>query len=213
QDYAAPLREFAKSRSTAIVPLFEANHLFVNIDELVPLAAAFEADLRDVVGRSQRDKASLPTGFGAIVLHHIERMQNPYKIWLSNVRAVEMIRSELDRSNSSFREFIERTQIVSREMAQTSGGFKEFLAEPHQRIARYRLMLDPIVASLPQEDPNVDPLRAAIDLLGTVCSMEVDDATKRAAVFWALGEAVDGLPGALVGFDRHFVAAIDVDEV
>ncbi|GAA5932088.1 hypothetical protein JCM3775_004237 [Rhodotorula graminis] len=213
RDYAAPLREFAKSRSTAIVPLFEANHLFVNIDELVPLAAAFEADLRDVVGRSQRDKASLPTGFGAIVLHHIERMQNPYKIWLSNVRAVEMIRSELDRSNSSFREFIERTQIVSREMAQTSGGFKEFLAEPHQRIARYRLMLDPIVASLPQEDPNVDPLRAAIDLLGTVCSMEVDDATKRAAVFWALGEAVDGLPGALVGFDRHFVAAIDVDEV
>ncbi|GAA5916028.1 hypothetical protein JCM8208_007492 [Rhodotorula glutinis] len=213
RDYAAPLREFAKSRSTAIVPLFEANHLFVNIDELVPLAASFEADLRDVVGRSQRDKASLPTGFGEVILHHIKRMQNPYKVWLSNVRAVDMIRSELDRSNSSFREFIERTQIVSREMAQTSGGFKEFLAEPHQRIARYRLMLDPIVASLPQEDPNVDKLRAAIDLLSAVCSMEVDDTTKRAAVFWALGEAVDGLPSALVGFDRHFVEAIDVDEV
>lgn len=71
QDYAAPLREFAKSRSTAIVPLFEANHLFVNIDELVPLAASFEADLRDVVGRSQRDKASLPTGFGEVILHHV----------------------------------------------------------------------------------------------------------------------------------------------
>lgn len=76
-------------------------------------------------------------------------MQNPYKVWLSNVRAVEMIRSELDRSNSSFREFIERTQIVSREMAQTSGGFKEFLAEPHQRIARYRLMLDRASPSRP----------------------------------------------------------------
>ncbi|BGP37140.1 hypothetical protein JCM10450v2_001046 [Rhodotorula kratochvilovae] len=213
EHFAAPLRNFARSRTTAIIPAFEANHLFGNIDQLVPIAEAFEADLREIVARVQRDKSRLPSGFGEVILQHVERMEKPYTVWLSNVGAVDTLRRELDRSNSSFREYIERTQVVSRETAQTSGGFKEFLAEPHQRIARYRLMLDPILSSLPIDDPNVEPLQAAIDLLSAICAMEVDDATKRAAVFWALGEAIDGLPDALVGFDRHFIEAIDVDDI
>ncbi|GAA5821205.1 hypothetical protein JCM3770_005251 [Rhodotorula araucariae] len=213
QHFAAPLRSFAKSRATAIIPTFEANHLFGNIDQLVPIAKAFDADLRNIVAHLQRDKSTLPSGFGEVILQHVKLMEKPYTKWLSNVGAVETLRRELDRTNSSFREYIERTQVVSRETAQTSGGFKEFLAEPHQRIARYRLMLDPILSSLPADDPNIGPLQAAIDLLSAICAMEVDDATKRAAVFWALGEAIDGLPDALVGYDRHFIDAIDVDEV
>jgi hypothetical protein len=67
---------------------------------------------------------------------------HPYKKWLANVAASEAIRQGLEKSNSSFREFIERTQVHSRESAQTTGGFKEFLAEPFQRISRYRLMID-----------------------------------------------------------------------
>lgn len=74
-------------------------------------------------------------------------------------------------------------------------------------------VLTAIVSSLPLEDPNVDKLQAAIDRLGTICSMEVDDTTKRAAVFWALGEAIDGFPASLVGSGRRFIDAIDVDEV
>ena len=66
----------------------------------------------------------------------------PYKKWLANVSASETIRRELDKHNSSFREFIERTQIHSRESANATGGFKEFLAEPFQRVSRYRLMID-----------------------------------------------------------------------
>lgn len=73
----------------------------------------------------------------------------PYKKWLANVAASEAIRQGLEKSNSSFREFIERTQVYSRESAQTTGGFKEFLAEPFQRISRYRLMIDRAFPCLP----------------------------------------------------------------
>jgi len=66
----------------------------------------------------------------------------PFKKWLANVGSSEAIRRDLEQRNSSFREFIERTQVHSRETAQTTGGFKEFLAEPFQRVSRYRLMID-----------------------------------------------------------------------
>ncbi|GAA5875221.1 hypothetical protein JCM16303_005052 [Sporobolomyces ruberrimus] len=54
---------------------------------------------------------------------------------------------------------------------------REFLAESFQRISRYRLMLDRI--------------------LSDICSMKVDDETRRAAIFWSLKETIDGSPVAL----------------
>ncbi|GAA5850949.1 hypothetical protein JCM8547_009139 [Rhodosporidiobolus lusitaniae] len=212
RDYALPLRSFSKKRETAIIPSFEANHLFINIEQLVPVAEAFERDLRDLVGQLQRNRSSLPDGFGELILRHVEQMQ-PYKKWLSNVAASDAIRQNLEKTNSSFREFIERTQVHSRESAQTTGGFKEFLAEPFQRISRYRLMIDPMAFYLPPDDPNVEPLQIAAGILSDICSMQVDDATKRAAVFWSLKETIDGFPDAMVGFDRRFLGCLDADEI
>ncbi|BGP22351.1 hypothetical protein JCM10295v2_001230 [Rhodotorula toruloides] len=212
KDYAIPLRTFSKRRDTAVIPQFEATHLFINLEQLVPIAEAFEADLRQLVSQMQKDKSGLPADFGEVILQHVEQMQ-PYKKWLANVSASEAIRRELDKHNSSFREFVERTQVHSRETAQATGGFKEFLAEPFQRVSRYRLMLDPIIFHLPPEDPNVEPLQIAIGILTDICSMQVDDATKRAATFWSLKETIDGFPDALVGFDREFIDCIDADEI
>ncbi|BGP05508.1 hypothetical protein JCM10049v2_001314 [Rhodotorula toruloides] len=212
KDYAIPLRTFSKRRDTAVIPPFEATHLFINLEQLVPIAEAFEADLRQLVSQMQKDKSSLPSDYGEVILQHVERME-PYKKWLANVSASEAIRRELDKHNSSFREFVERTQVHSRETAQATGGFKEFLAEPFQRVSRYRLMLDPIIFHLPPDDPNVEPLQIAIGILTDICSMQVDDATKRAATFWSLKETIDGFPDALVGFDREFIDCIDADEI
>ncbi|GAA5912911.1 hypothetical protein JCM6882_009511 [Rhodosporidiobolus microsporus] len=212
RDYAIPLRSFSKKRETAIIPAFEATHLFVNIEQLVPVAEAFERDLRLLVDELQRTPSGVPSNFGAIILRHVERM-TPYKKWLANVTGSEAIRQNLDKTNSSFREFVERTQVLSRESAQTTGGFKEFLAEPFQRISRYRLMLDPMAFYLPPDDPNVEPLQQAAAILTDICSMQVDDATKRAAIFWSLKETIDGFPDAMVGFDREFVGCIDADEI
>ncbi|GAA6043638.1 hypothetical protein JCM8097_000848 [Rhodosporidiobolus ruineniae] len=212
KDYALPLRSFSRRRETAIIPGFEATRLFSNIEELVPVSEAFERDLKEIVGELQRDRTRLPDGFGEMILRHVERM-TPYKKWLADVSGVEMIRSNLDKNNSGFREFVERTQVYSRESAQTTGGFKEFLAEPFQRISRYRLMLDPIIAHLPLDDENVEPLQIATGILSDICSMRIDEATKRAAVFWSLKEAIDGFPDTLIGGNREYLGSIDADEV
>ncbi|BGP13295.1 hypothetical protein JCM10213v2_001214 [Rhodosporidiobolus nylandii] len=212
KDYAVPLRTFSKKRETAIIPAFEATHLFGNLDELVPVAEGFARDLRDVAVQLRKDKTRLPARFGEVVLRHVERMQ-PYKKWLATSAAAEAIRQNLEKTNSSFREFVERTQVFSREAAQATGGFKEFLAEPFQRISRYRLMLDPIIAHLPPDDENVEPLQIAVGILTDICTMQVDEATKKAAVFWSLKETIDGFPDQMVGSDRQFVACIDADEI
>ncbi|TKA57036.1 hypothetical protein B0A53_00992 [Rhodotorula sp. CCFEE 5036] len=212
QDYAQPLRTFSKKRETAIIPAFEATHLFTNIEQLVPISVAFEKDLKDVAQRAQNERQRVPEGFGEVILAHVEQMA-PYKKWLANVSASEAIRRELDKHNSSFREFVERTQIHSRESANATGGFKEFLAEPFQRVSRYRLMIDPIIQHLEPGDPNIEPLQIASTILSDICSMEVDGATQRAAMFWSLKETIDGFPDSLVDFERRLIATIDADEV
>lgn len=51
QSYADPLRRFAKSPATQIIPLYEAKTLFANIDAIVPAAVAFLSDLESMSAR------------------------------------------------------------------------------------------------------------------------------------------------------------------
>lgn len=73
QDYAQPLRTFSKKRETAIIPAFEATHLFTNIEQLVPISIAFERDLKDVAQRAQTERQRVPEGFGEVILAHVRR--------------------------------------------------------------------------------------------------------------------------------------------
>lgn len=72
----------------------------------------------------------------------------PYRVWLESHLQSDAIRRELEKSSSSFRQYIERTQLRARDATKQTGGFTEFLAEPFQRISRYRLMLDRGLSSL-----------------------------------------------------------------
>lgn len=71
QDYASPLRSFSRKRETAIIPQFEATHLFINIEQLVPIAEGFERDLRQIDEEMRRDRSRLPSGFGETILSHV----------------------------------------------------------------------------------------------------------------------------------------------
>ena len=44
-DYARPLREYAKNKDTLIIPQYEAKTLFGNVDQIVPVNEAFLVDL------------------------------------------------------------------------------------------------------------------------------------------------------------------------
>jgi hypothetical protein len=67
QSYADPLRKFAKRKETTIIPLYEANVIFANIDNLVTSAEAFYRDLMlvDLSGRVAGH------GVGDICLRHV----------------------------------------------------------------------------------------------------------------------------------------------
>ncbi|KAK4051263.1 hypothetical protein OIO90_004744 [Microbotryomycetes sp. JL221] len=187
--FARPLRTFARDKNTAVIDPFVAAQLFINIEQLVPVSRQFEQDLAQV------------------------RNMEPFRKWLASYASADVMRRELERSSTSFKQFVDRKQVESREETGQTGGFTEFLAEPFQRVSRYRLMLDPIIAHLDSDDENVQPLEDAIDILTDICSMERDDATGKAATLWALMETIEGFPASLVGYDRTFLTAIDVDEI
>lgn len=71
QHFAIPLRQYSKSSSTAVISAFQANHLFINLEELVPLSVDFERDLRTMAGFIEQTKDLLPGGFGEMILTHV----------------------------------------------------------------------------------------------------------------------------------------------
>ncbi|KAK4052028.1 hypothetical protein OIV83_002322 [Microbotryomycetes sp. JL201] len=210
--FARPLRTFARDKNTAVIDTFSAAHLFINIEQLVPISQRFERDLAQVKLFLTHTSTGLPPGFGDMILDNVRNM-GPFRKWLAAYASADTLRRDLERTSSSFKQFVERKQVESREETGQTGGFTEFLAEPFQRVSRYRLMLDPIIAHLDPLDDNVAPLEQAIDLLTDICAMETDDATAKAATLWALMETIEGFPAAMIGFDRTFLGALDVDEV
>ncbi|SGZ06208.1 BQ5605_C031g10925 [Microbotryum silenes-dioicae] len=209
EDFEKPLRKFAKVPTTAIIGERAVAGLFSNLQYLVPIAHMFNQDLQAMLGEMTRERRVLPTEFGPMIRHHIRGMR-PFAEYLNDHRAADAIRRALDSKVSGFRTFIERQQVTSREKTQQTGGFKEILAEPFQRIARYQLMLEPILRHLPEDDPNVEPLQQALDTLIDICSMRIDTSKHHPAIQWALRTSIDSLPSSSRG--GKYLASIDVDE-
>lgn len=128
-----------------IISGIQAQGLFINLEELVQVSLAFEADLKDLV--AELDAAgpdAMPAQFGDMILHHVRQMY-PFKKWLASYDFARMLYDSLTTGKSKnvqFVKFVERMQISFRESAQTTAGFSELLAEPFQRIARYSMMID-----------------------------------------------------------------------
>lgn len=138
--------------------------MFGNISELVPISVAFEKDLRHMADQLSEHRP-LPDGFGEMILSHVswrscswppfreltthrcnslaqvERME-PFRKWLSNHSNADSIRQQLETRNTAFVRFVQSTQAICRDHTQQTAGLAELLAEPFQRVSRYRLMLD-----------------------------------------------------------------------
>lgn len=71
-DYADPLRSYARSKETAIIPAYEANTLFGNIDALLPVNEAFLADLERMIAP---DGPQIVGGIGDVALRHFKELR------------------------------------------------------------------------------------------------------------------------------------------
>ena len=103
-DYADPLRQFSKSKNTAILPPYEAKILFGNIDNLLPVNEAFLADLEKMVA---------PNGsrnVGDVALRHFKDFRGfeHYKqYYVKREEAQSIFEREMMKKSSGFSAYID----------------------------------------------------------------------------------------------------------
>jgi hypothetical protein len=68
QDYADPLRNFARKKEEALIPLYEANTLFANIDQILQVNEAFLTDLERMLAPNGERMVG---GVGDVALKHV----------------------------------------------------------------------------------------------------------------------------------------------
>lgn len=210
QRYAVPLRQMARDRDTAIIPLYEAQRLFGNVGEIVGANMTFLRELEQYVADRFKGK-SKPGGseLGEIIYRNIACF-GCYSEYFGNFEKAKHIEQSMMRSNKSFRDFVERTKYSTAGLGNV--GLRELIMEPVQRIPRYTLLLDGLIRNLPPSDPSRARLEQAVVLAGRIASCEVDDKTKRAAVLWSLSRNIDAFPAGLISVHRQFIDCIDVDD-
>lgn len=106
--YADPLRSYARSKDTAIIPPYEAKILFGNIDQLV---LANEALLHDLEQMIAPDGAQTVGGIGDVLLYHFKDLKafECYKQYYSKREEAQAIfrREMTKKSSTGFAAFVE----------------------------------------------------------------------------------------------------------
>ena len=112
-DYADPLRTFARSKDTAIISLYDANTLFGNIDNLLPVNEALLVDLEKMVS----PEGPHTVGFiGDVALRHFKDRHGfeQYKqYYVKREEAQSIFEREMSRRSSGFAAFIDVSLICS----------------------------------------------------------------------------------------------------
>ncbi|PWZ01851.1 hypothetical protein BCV70DRAFT_198132 [Testicularia cyperi] len=205
QRYAIPLRNLARDRDTAIIPLYEAQRLFGNIGEI---AGANRAFLNDLESLQRQGKEALLTRLGDVLYQHMTCF-SCYDEYFANFEKAKHIEQTVSK-HRGFRDFADRTKYSISDIGNT--GLRDLLMEPIQRIPRYKLLIEAMLKHLDLADPQRARLEQAITVASRIASCEADDKTKRAAVLWSFHRNVDAFPAGLISVHRQFIDCIDVDD-
>ncbi|KAI0304176.1 hypothetical protein BC826DRAFT_215583 [Russula brevipes] len=210
-DYADPLRTFARSKDTAIISLYDANTLFGNLDNLLPVNEALLADLEKMMS----PQGPQTVGFiGDVVLRHFKDLHGfeQYKqYYVKREEAQSIFEREISRRSSGFAAFVDRIKYSSADTMNRIG-LRELLMDPVQRIPRYTLMLHTMIKRLLPGDPQRAKLVEAVDIASKIAQAEVDEETRRASVMFCLRTTIDGFPPGLISHSRRLVDYIDVED-
>ncbi|KAI0251333.1 hypothetical protein BJV78DRAFT_1275422 [Lactifluus subvellereus] len=210
-DYADPLRTFARSKDTAIISLYDANTLFGNIDNLLPVNEALLADLEKMVS----PEGPHTVGFiGDVALRHFKDLHGfeQYKqYYVKREEAQSIFEREMSKRSSGFAAFIDRIKYSSADTTNRIG-LRELLMDPVQRIPRYTLMLRTMTKRMPAGDPQRAKLTEAMEIASKIALAEIDEETRRASVMFCLRTTIDGFPPGLISHSRCLVDCIDVED-
>ncbi|KAH9077249.1 hypothetical protein EDB83DRAFT_2504476 [Lactarius deliciosus] len=210
-DYADPLRTFARSKDTAIISLYDANILFGNIDNLLPVNEALLADLEKMV----LPEGPQTVGFiGDVALRHFKDLRGfeQYKqYYVKREEAQTIFEREMSRKASGFAGFVDRIKYSSAD-TKNRIGLRELMMDPVQRIPRYTLMLRTMIKRMPPGDSQRAKLLEAVEVASKIALAEVDEETRRASVMFCLRTTIDGFPPGLISNSRRLIDYIDVED-
>ncbi|PPQ64623.1 hypothetical protein CVT24_008360 [Panaeolus cyanescens] len=212
QDYADPLRNFARNKNTAIINAYQAKTLFGNIDNLLPVNEAFLADLEKMIAPNGYN---LVGGVGDVALKHLKELRGfeQYRQYYAKREEAQAIFEEaVSKGTSGFASYIDHIKYQSAD-SNNRVGLRELLMEPVQRIPRYTLLFREIIKDMEQDDPQRVKLLEADEIASKIAQAETDEKTKRAAIFYCLNATIDGFPADLSSHSRKFIDCIDVEDV
>ncbi|KZT60783.1 hypothetical protein CALCODRAFT_84865 [Calocera cornea HHB12733] len=211
KDYADQLRSFAKRNDTAIIPMYEANTLFGNIDVIVPANESFLRDLETMVFQNGYIAAER---IGDIALKHFRDLKtfDCYKQYYAKREEAQKIFETLLIKNKGFAHFIE-TIKYDIGGSRNRVGLRELLMDPVQRIPRYTMMFRTMLEKMDPSDQQRAKLSEACDCANKVALCEADDPTKRAAIMYRLERSIEGFPPGLISSNRRFIDCIDVEDL
>ncbi|TDL29908.1 hypothetical protein BD410DRAFT_811372 [Rickenella mellea] len=212
ESYADPLRSYARSKDTAIIPAYEAKILFGNIDNLVPVNEAFLHDLELMITPEGHRKVG---GIGDVALRHFRDLRafDCYKqYYIKREEAQNIFKREMSKKSSTgFAAFVERIKYTTSD-TKNRIGLRELLMDPVQRIPRYTLLFRTMIKRMHPSDHQRAKLVEAEDLASKIALAETDDQTKRAAIMYCLGASIEGFPPGLISNSRRFIDCIDVED-
>ncbi|KAF5364100.1 hypothetical protein D9756_000374 [Leucocoprinus leucothites] len=208
-DYADPLRSFARSKETAIIPAYEAKTLFGNIDNLLPINEAFLVDLEKMLALSGAKTV------GDVALRHFKELRGfeQYKQYYVKREDAQLIfEREASKRSSRFAAYIDHIKYQATD-PKNRVGLRELLMEPVQRIPRYTLLFRTMLKHMAPDDPQRAKIIEADEIASKIALAEADEQTKRAAVFYCLTATIDGFPPDLFSNSRKFIDCIDVEDI
>ncbi|KAF8204714.1 RhoGEF domain-containing protein [Pholiota molesta] len=132
-DYADPLRNFSRSKDTAIIPAYEAKTLFGNIDNLLPVNEAFLTDLEKMAAPNGKAVG----GVGDVALRHFKELRGfeQYKqYYVKREDAQAIFEKEASKRSSRFTQYVDRIKYQSTD-ARNRVGLRELLMEPQNAQA------------------------------------------------------------------------------
>ncbi|EJU06625.1 hypothetical protein DACRYDRAFT_103575 [Dacryopinax primogenitus] len=210
-DYADQLRAFAKRNETAIIPMYEANTLFGNVDALLLANESFLCDLETMVFQNGYIAAEHT---GDIALKHFRELKtfDCYKQYYAKREEAQKIFESLMVKNKAFAHHIETIKYSASD-SRNRVGLRELLMDPVQRIPRYTMMFRTMLEKMDPTDVQRPKLSEACDFANKVALCEADDPTKKAAIMYRLERAIEGFPPGLISSNRRFIDCIDVEDL
>lgn len=238
KDYADPLRQFSRLKTTAIIKPYHANTLFANIDALIPVHEAFLEDLEQMLAEMNKGgkNGSRVGGIGDVALKHFKDFGGfyLYKLYYAKREEAQAIfESEMKRRGSEFPSYIDVSPHVlcacngmvdtlhfgpCQRMKYSDAdiknriGLRELLMDPVQRIPRYTMMFRNMIKRMAEDDPQRAKLVESDEIASRIALAELDDETKRGQVMYTLGQSIEGFPPALISHSRRFIECIDVED-